>query len=121
PVDVETQAEIIIASLNDMTKESHAVTDSGNVYLLVSDELYKLLPKSVNEIKVNQYTGSTGIRQNSVPYIVFSRWAEIGGSIYVTETAYFVGGNMGGCSEKYEKNDADEWTRTEFDCFAAAS
>lgn len=121
PVNVETQAEIIIVSLNEMTTEDHAVTASGDVYLLVSDELYKVLPKSVNEIKVNQYTGSAGIRQDSVPYIVFSRWGEADGSIYVTKTAYFVGGNTGGCSKKYEKNDAGQWTRTKSDCFAAAS
>lgn len=120
-VDVETRAAIIKVALERMTKKDHAVTDDGRVYLVVSEELYKRLPRSVNDIKIERYTGPTYTGENDVPYIVFNGWVMEGNSVLVTQIAYFVGGNTGGCHERYTYWEVGGWKVTSSECFASAS
>lgn len=120
-VDFEEKAAVLTFFLSGIRKEDHAVTDDDRIYLLVSEGLYAKLPRTTNGIKVELYTGPTEVHANTVPYIVFSSWAKRADTVFVTQTAYFVGGNSGGCKEQYKFWEVSGWKRTSADCFAAAS
>ncbi|MBX7060509.1 MAG: hypothetical protein K1X52_02535 [Pyrinomonadaceae bacterium] len=120
-VDLETKAAVLTSFLSPTTREDHVVTDDGRIYLLVSEDLYAKLQRSTNGIKVERYTGATEVRANTVPYIVFSGWTKRADTVFVTQIAYFVGGNSGGCDEQYMYSKVSGWMLTKGDCFAAAS
>ena len=120
-VDIRTRSEVIPVWLKRVNKSDHFVTREGVVYLAVESELYEALPKTVNGLKIERYQGSTEIRENEVPYILFTNWSRQENSVRLTGTAYFVGGNVAGCSERYDWNEGSGWSNSESKCFAAAS
>lgn len=121
--DVEDtiRVAIINVQLRGMTKKDHVVMQGDTVYLSVSEEIFAKLPRSVNGLKIKRYTGSTMPNQNDVSYLDFTRWAKKDESVWVTSTARFAGGNIGGCSEQYDRSEKGIWTRVKSECFAAAS
>ncbi len=120
-VDDLTKVAIINVQLRGITKRDHVVMQGNIVYLSVPEEVFEKLPKSVNGLTIKHYTGSTMPNQNDVSYVVFTRWAKKDNSVWVTSTAHFAGGNIGGCNEQYDRSEKGVWIRAKSECFAAAS
>jgi hypothetical protein len=120
-VDDVTKAEVIKVWLKRIDKNDHFVTDERVVYLAVAEDVYKLLPKKVNDLQIKRYIGSIKFRENEVPYILFTNWSRRGNYVWLTGTAYFVGGNVGGCNVRYDWKEGKGWNNSESECFAAAS
>lgn len=116
-----TKVAIIALQLQGMTIKDHVVTENKLVYVLVSPEIFAKLPKFINGLKVKRYTGPTFPDRNDVSYLYFSGWVQKDDSVWLTSTAYFAGGNVGGCDEQYDRSKNGKWTRVKSDCFAMAS
>jgi hypothetical protein len=120
-VDDSAKVAIITVQLRSLTKKDHVVMQGNLLYLLVSEEIFARLPKSINGLTIKLYTGSTMPNENDVSYLDFTRWARKDESVWVTSTAHFAGGNIGGCNEQYVRSEKGIWTRAQSECFAAAS
>lgn len=120
-LDTKTMANIIGVKLRSIDIEDHVLENGREIYLAVSDEIYKLLPKKVNGLVIKQYKGSREIRKNNVSYMGFRDWGRAGEFVDVTFTSYYVGGNISGCYNRYEKNPNKKWVLIYSDCFAGAT
>lgn len=57
--------------------------------------------------------------ERNYSYLEFSGWSGTGDSAVFTQIAYFRGGNIGGCTERYSRH-GRLWKRGKPDCFAMA-
>jgi hypothetical protein len=96
----------------------------GDIVYLSKENLPKTaverLPKEKFRYKLILRDKSSMSNKIDYSYLEFSDWSGTRESAVFTLTAYFRGGNIGGCMEKYSKKDRS-WKREKPDCFATAS
>lgn len=122
PVDDATMVSVLVVKLRGITREDHVVMDDGSLFLLVPREVFERLPKRINQLTIKRYTGPTGMNEkNDVSFLTFRGWMKKIDSVRVISEAYFVGGNTGGCHERFDRTAPGNWVRVESKCFASAS
>lgn len=115
----QAKADIIHAILKEAKKEDHAVTELGELYVYVPDEIFALLPKEVNGIQIKQLTFGEYNRGFKEDYLVFREWKESEtGMISVANVAFFAGGNAGGCNYNFKLEDG-HWKEDSRKCHAS--
>lgn len=77
------------------------------------------LPHKKFRYKLILRTLGTTFNERNYSYLEFSDWSGSSDSAVFTQTAYFRGGNIGGCTEKYTRY-GRLWKRGKPDCFAIA-
>ena len=121
PTDVTDDEKIAIIKkiLSEIDRKDHAIADDGNLYLYVSESIFKALPKKVNGIDIRLIESPEAAKKLRLDYQTFTRWDQQDEFMWVTNTAFFYDGNIGGCNFKFEKHDGD-WVKKSTDCFALA-
>lgn len=136
----EDRYEIILTVLRTIDpKADHVMTRSedyhkvqgpgsawigGDIVYLSKQNLPKIaverLPKEKFRYKLILRDKGSIFDKADYSYLEFSRLSWIREAVVFTQTAYFRGGNIGGCMEKYSRN-GRSWKREKPDCFAMAS
>lgn len=119
-VSDETKSQIIAAVLSEAKPEDHAVTETRELYVYVSDAVFAGVPKEINGITIRQLTIAQYNAGFKNDYLVFKDWKESDGAVTFANIVYFSGGNTGGCRYTFVQSDG-KWKEDSRKCFATAS